>query len=343
MILMMTIDTEEEWDWDGPFPTEGARVENVTRLNGFQQLCATYGLATTYFVSHAVMADARARDALLELHAGGGVELGMHVHPWNTPPVETNRIVTARDSFLHNHPEPLIRRKLDVSLEQFRAAGITPTSFRGGRYSSSDAIRRWLVDHRFVADCSAVPYTRWRDDGAPDYSTRDPFPVRFHGRAEGYPLWDIPLTVAFTRGPFDFWARVFDRVEGSRLAHLRLIGLAHRVGLIRRVWLNFDTPDTAQWLDVIIRLKALGAPCVTITVHSTSLVAGVNPYTRTADDERRLFARIDRLFADLARVPGLKFRTASDAAGVLEERVTGRAGASGTGSLAGAIRAGERA
>ena len=318
MLLMMTVDTEEEWDWEGPFPVEGCRVDNVTRLGRFQTVCSTYGIATTYFVNYTVIADPRARDVLLELQSAGGAELGMHIHPWNTPPLEPGRVVTSRESFLHTYPDPMIRRKLDASFDAFRRTGVTPTSFRGGRYSSSVSIQRWLIDHGFVADCSVVPYTRGRDVGSPDYLDRDLFPVRLQPPGALQPLWEIPLTVGFTRRPFELWARAFDRIERSRLASLRLIGLAHRLSLVRRLWLNFDMPHSDGWLDLIRELMDSGVPSVTITVHSTSLVAGMNPYTRTTDDERRLYARIERFFGELARVPGLSFCTASDAARALE-------------------------
>src|SRR5690606_11838247 len=113
----------------------------------------------------------------------------------------------ARASFLHNHRAEIARAKLETVYGAFRTAGIVPTSFRGGRYSSGGAIHDFLFEHGFVADCSVVPYTTWNDDGAPDFRDRDLFPVRLPSREGCLPLWEIPLSLGFSRSPFGFWAR----------------------------------------------------------------------------------------------------------------------------------------
>ncbi|PTB98586.1 WalW protein, partial [Marinobacter sp. Z-F4-2] len=34
--FVLSVDTEEEWDWDGPFPNKVISVENVDHLPVFQ-------------------------------------------------------------------------------------------------------------------------------------------------------------------------------------------------------------------------------------------------------------------------------------------------------------------
>jgi hypothetical protein len=71
--FMMTVDTEEEWDWGSGWPTTGLSVTNVYRLPRFQEVCSRYGVATTYFVNQAVLDDAQSRQTVLDLAARHGV------------------------------------------------------------------------------------------------------------------------------------------------------------------------------------------------------------------------------------------------------------------------------
>ncbi len=320
VLVMTTVDTEEEWDWSGPYPVERCSVANVAGLERFQSLCDRYGMHATYFTNHAVMADPLGRETVQALAERPGVEVGMHIHPWNTPPITKTEGVTSRDTYLHNALPGIVDEKLGAAYGALVEAGLRPTSFRGGRYSSGGRIHEFLRRHGFVADCSVVPYTSWAEDGAPDYRGRDLMPVRLAPRAGEAALWELPLSMGYTRQPFATWARVFERIEGSALRRLRLIGIAERLGLVRRVWLNFEIGDRHDWTPFLVLLQRMGVPCITLTLHSSSLVAGPGPYTRTADDERRIFGQIEHVFATLRRLPGFQPATASHVATTLESR-----------------------
>src|SRR4029079_19657071 len=98
----VTIDTEEEWDWNGPWPTAQLSLSNISLLPHFQDICERYGIATTYFVDQAVWDEPGARDRMLRIAERPNVEIGMHIHPWNNRPVVGPIPVRARDTFLHN-------------------------------------------------------------------------------------------------------------------------------------------------------------------------------------------------------------------------------------------------
>jgi hypothetical protein len=205
-----------------------------------------------------------------------------------------------------------------MSLEQ---AGIRPTSFRGGRYSSGGEIHRFLQEKGFIAECSVVPHTAWSEDGSPDFRHRDVYPARLAPvQADGSPLWEIPLSMGFTRRPFGTWAAAFRFIEGSPLRHFRLIGIAERFGLLRRVWLNFEVNDPYDWTPFLLLLQRMNVPCVTFTVHSSSLFAGPGPYTRTPEDEKRIFRQIARVFQQLNELKGFEPATATEAALFLESK-----------------------
>lgn len=314
----LTVDTEEEWDWSSGCPTGGYTTRNIQALPRFQALCERFQLAVTYFANYAVLRDPQARDVVVELAHRHGVEIGLHIHPWNTPPIVSPDPVPTRETFLHNLPESVACDKLNAVYQTFTESGLAPVSFRGGRYSTSPAIQGWLIGKGFIADASVVPYTRWHDEGAPDYGSRTPEPIRHAGNSrQKSALWEIPLTRGFTRRPFAFWNRCYDRVERSPLRKLRLIGVAERLGLIRKIWLNFEQHTAEELLDCLKRLRNWQWPYACLTLHSSSLTAGMSPYTRTSADETRLFEKLETVFRQI-HAEGWQPATVGDVARHLE-------------------------
>jgi hypothetical protein len=317
----MTIDTEEEWDWGAGWPTRDLSLSNIQVLPRFQALCTRYGVATTYFTNQAVFDDPDALRVLLGMAKSPRVEIGMHIHPWNTPPLDSSVPVTPRTTFLHNLPREAILAKLSSVYSRFSQNGLRPTSFRGGRYSSGGTIHEFLRDHGFLADASVVPYSTWDDDGAPDYRQRDILPVRLPPRHEGdAPFWEVPLTLGFTHRPFALWEKCYDFIRNSWLSQLRLIGIAERIGLVRKVWLNFEDPMGSRMLPFLHLLREVQPPCICFTIHSSSLVAGKGIYTRSQAEEERLYAQMEEVFRTLSNWPEFRPATVTEVARHLEER-----------------------
>ena len=315
----MTLDTEEQWQWHVTYPTSDYTLDNIFELPRFQELCAGHGVKTTYFTNWAVMDNSDTRAVMLALGQRADVEIGMHIHPWNTPPIESHGQVGAHESFLANLPAEQIRAKLSSVYDLFTDADLRPRSFRGGRYSSGGLIHQFLQDKGFAADSSIVPYTTWQDPGAADFRGRGIEPSRIAPVAADKPaLWQIPLTVGFTRGNFDFWAKWYNRIKYSPLSRLRLIGLAERLGLVKRIWLNFDFTPAGEMLDLLHVVRRMHLPYVCLTIHTSSLMAGGNPYSRTEEDVKRLGANVDEVFGAIGRWPEFEPVTISELAGKLE-------------------------
>jgi hypothetical protein len=319
-LVAMTIDTEEEWHWETGWPRENLSVGNIRHLPKLQELCDRHGVATTYYTNQAVLDDGEARQILLEVARHKHVEIGMHIHPWNTPPFDLDKPVHARDTFVHNLPPEVAIPKLESVYQRFVECGVKPTSFRGGRFSCGATVQEFLRDKGLVADSSVVPFTSWDDEGAPDYRHRDCYPVRLAPRRAGdQPFWEIPQTVGFTRRPFRLWQRTFDCIEHTWLRKLRLIGMAERSGLVRRVWLNFEFPAGRNMLPFLRKLRRMKLPCICLSVHSSSLMAGRNGLTPTKADEDRIFAYMEEVFGTLAEWPDFQPATITEAALQLEE------------------------
>src|SRR5262245_43685310 len=319
-LYTMTVDTEEEWHWNTGWPTQDLRLENIGRLPKFQDLCERHQVATTYFTNQAVFDNPEARAIVLGIAKRRHVEIGMHIHPRTRPSFDRREPVQARDTFVENLAQDTVIAKLDSVYQRFTENGLQPTSFRGGRYSCGPIVRDYLRRRGFVADSSVVPFITWSDDGAPDHRERDLAPKRFAPRQpEEQAFWEIPLTLGFTRRPFRFWQRTLDRIEHSWLGKLRLIGIAERLGIVRRVWLNFEQPMGRNMLPLLKKLRHMNLESIVLTVHSSSLMAGKNEFTPTAADEERLFAYMDEVFSTLAQWPDFQPATITETARRLEE------------------------
>ncbi|MEP3479814.1 MAG: hypothetical protein ABJZ55_11250 [Fuerstiella sp.] len=285
----VTIDTEEEWDWDSGWPTSIPAIENIRHLQTFQDVCSKYEAATTYFVNRAVLDSPVIDDVIRDFQDREHCEMGMHIHPWNTPPI-SNQAVTAEESFIANLPDDVANQKLQHVYDHLISAGITPTSFRGGRYSCGPNTQKFLRNNGFIADASPVPFTQWDSPGSPDFASRDGRPVRIDDN-DLPPLWELPLTLGFTRNPQRLYAKLFQTIRQSPLRHLRLIGLAERLGIVRRVWLNFEDPMGDNMLPYLQQLRKERPFYVCFTLHSSSLLPGGNLYVPTNDDVQRLLKR----------------------------------------------------
>ena len=294
-LFAVSIDTEEQWNWNGGWPVTSHSMENIGVLPQFEQLCAKHGANTTWFTNWSVMNHGPSRATMLEIASRPGVELGMHIHPWLTPPSDLEMASKPRGSFLHNYPVDQIHAKLSSVYELFEKQGLKPRCFRGGRYSSGGAIHDFLLSKGFVADSSVVPFGTWSDDGAPNYRDRDLRPQRIAPHSGGHGLWEIPLTRGFTRVQFRFWSALFDRFDSAVLRHLRIIGILGKLGVVKRVWLNFEDTSADEMLAFLHVLRRLQMPFVGFTVHSSSLTTGGNPYSVTDNQVHRIWQTADEV------------------------------------------------
>ena len=315
----VTVDTEEEWDWSSGYPTQSQHVSNIEALPRFHDACSKWGVPVTYFTNHAVLSQPKTRPVLRELKNSGTAEFGLHIHPWNTPPLAASESVSARESFLANLPQELALAKLDSVYEVFSECDLpVPTSYRGGRYSTSPWIQEDLVHRGCRADASILPFTTWHDEGAPDFRDRNPWPRRCYQRGWPSAIWEIPLTLAFTRRPWDCWRWLYQLGEKTPWRQLRCIGICERL-FIRRIWINLENELGEASLDLLKLIRRTDLPHVNITLHSSSLKAGCSPYSASNSQVESLYRRLDEILSLLRQWPEFQPVTVSDVATLLEK------------------------
>src|SRR5262249_18406370 len=144
-------------------------------------------------------------------------------------------------------------------------------------------------------------------------------PTRLPPRQTGESaLWEIPLTLAFTRRPFGLWRSVYSLFARPGLRWLRVIGLLEKTGCVRKAWLNFEDPLGRRMLPFLRKLRRLALPCVCFMLHSSSLMAGGNPYTPSVEAEERIFRQIDEVLAEVANWQDWQHATVTEVARALE-------------------------
>ena len=95
-LYSITVDTEEEWNWSSGYRTISRDVSNIHSLETFQNTCDELDAKVTYFVNHAVLANRTTASIIRDLADNPNVEIGLHIHSWNTPPLSDKTEVSAK-------------------------------------------------------------------------------------------------------------------------------------------------------------------------------------------------------------------------------------------------------
>ncbi len=108
--FVVTVDTEEEFDWAKPFERTGHGLSHVPRLAKFQQFCEGFGVAPIYLIDYPIASDPAVGMALGDAVRHGRAEIGVQLHPWVNPPHQEQ--LNVFNSFAGNLPPALERAKL---------------------------------------------------------------------------------------------------------------------------------------------------------------------------------------------------------------------------------------
>jgi len=308
--LVITIDTEED-NW-GAFCTSGHTLENVDRIPVLQEIFDAYEVRPTYLVTYPVATDARSIAILRAIEKSGKCEIGMHCHPWNTPPFGED--LDEFNSMLCNLPEDLQYRKMSVLNDAIiKAFDTRPVAFRSGRWGFDGRVARNLCRLGYKIDTSITPYTDWRSSSGPDYSKIPPYPFVFsQGKVSGdisdTRLLEIPASVGYLRGNWAFCNTVFNTLKKTPLNRLGLIGLSDKLNLLNKVSLTPELYEGEQMIKLARRFLKDGHKVINMFFHSTTLKAGLTDFDKVNTDENLFLERIKDflLFAKKSGIESIK-------------------------------------
>lgn len=279
--FIVTVDTEEEFDWSSPFARAKHSLDSIPRLAKFQQFCESYGVAPVYLMDYPVVTDPRAAEVLGGAVAQGRAEIGVQLHPWVNPPHDEE--LSIHNSFAGNLPASLERakfRSLRDAIE--RTFGVAPQIYRAGRYGVGPDTAQTLSQTGIAIDTSVRALFDYSSQGGPDFRDH-PLAPWWIDRRNG--LIELPLTTVF-------WGVL--RRQGRALHPAlwrvpRLRGLLARLGMLERIPLTPEGVAAGEAVKGIDIALDDGLPVLVFSFHSPSLRPGHTPYVRNDDDLDRFY------------------------------------------------------
>jgi hypothetical protein len=273
IIFVLSIDTEEEWNWSGAFPQKVANVNNIDKLPAFDSLCENLAIRPTYFVDYAVSDNKNAVEKMLTFTTKGNCEIGAHLHPWCNPPYFGE--VGEDESHVVNLPVEQVSQKLDALMASIESGfGVKAKSFRTGRWGIDKNVMGLLIKNGITLDSSVYPFYQneyfscvgsptlpyWPDLNAP------------LNQGNQQTIYELPVTVGFNRTNFEFANSVHTVFAKPPLSWTRFNGIAWHVHLLRKIYLCPELSAPEDMLTLCEKVIDKGYPVLHMYMHSSSLL-----------------------------------------------------------------------
>jgi len=279
--FILTVDTEEEFDWLEPLARHNQKVEALPALATFQSFCEERGIVPVYLVDYPVADAAVAGETLRAAIEAGKAEVGVQLHPWVNPPFDEE--VTNFNSFAGNLSRDLERAKFMALRDRIEQTfGTAPRIFRCGRYGAGANTADILIEGGIAIDTSVRSCFDYSKGGGPNY--RD-HPLQPYWLDRAAPLLELPLTTTYWGPLRQLGPWLYPRLW--RLPQLR--GLLSRLGLLERIPLTPEGVSAAEAIRGIDMALDLGLPVLVLSFHSPSLAPGNTPYVRSAADLEQFY------------------------------------------------------
>jgi hypothetical protein len=308
MDLIVTIDTEGDDAWRRS-KTE-LSTENLAFIAPFQDLCDRYGVKPTYLCTWEVVEDPRF-ESLRGYQEAGLAEIGTHLHPWTSPPMERpqNGIdLGALHAFPSELEPALFADKLRLLTERiYERTGSQPRSYRAGRWGFSAEHIPTLIELGYLVDCSVTPCVSWEHtsgfaQNGPDFRTAPSAPyfldrddVRRSGQST---LLEVPMTILFTNQRMARSRRLQDLY--SRYRRTLPARAINKLFRLEPQWFRPYPHMTFERLKAIYEAAVRERlPAIEMMFHSSELMPGGSPYHRDRAAVGRLNEKLEQVFGYL--------------------------------------------
>ena len=275
--FLLSVDTEEEWDWEGEFPESDFSVENLQRLPDFQQYCEGNGIRPCYFVDYPAAALLSKQTAFMQSVERSTCELGAHLHPWANPPyfgkpTESNSHVVNED-IMHL----LYTRGFDID---------------------SSVYPFYKNDYFDCYGSPLIPY--WPD-------TQN---VLAKGQQRN--IIELPVTVGFNRTPFERSAKIHDATQHPLLQTCKITALLWHTNLLKKIYLSPEVSDTTSMIQLAEASIKSGHNCLHMFFHSSNLITNSTGFFKTDNAYELIVKRISKVLAHLQQRYHVQFMTPSE-------------------------------
>jgi len=318
IIFILSIDTEEEWDWSGAFPSKNFSVNNINEIPAFQTFCQELGIKPTYFVDYAVANNPQAATTLKELNKNY-CEIGAHLHPWANPPFynETNE----ESSHVVNLPIEQVKEKLQaLNCEIAKNIGQQPKSFRTGRWGINGDILHLLKNEKITVDSSVYPLF------CNDYFSCEKAPT--HPYWPSYDdtssigsqndIFEIPVTSGFNRSNYSFWQKMHKTFEKPPFTWMRINGILWQTSILRKLYLSPELCSAKDMITLAETSLKKGQNVLHMYLHSSSLIENVTGLSNEINARESICQKINLVIKHLTKKhKNIRFCTISEAKTIL--------------------------
>lgn len=294
-LFLLTVDTEEEWNWNGELPKPPFSTQNIKHIPELQNLCAEFGVRPTYFVNHAVVDVALNVDILKKYFVSGECDIGAHLHPWSNPPVREQ----INDKYSHaiNLDNSLVREKLEILTSRLQKEfGTHPFSFRAGRWGMNADHIKILASLGYRVDSSVQPYlsdTYFSYAKAKTSPCRPSFQDLLTEDDNQTQILEVPASRGFTRPQFEILQKIHELCSVPPLRWFRLIGIMWQLKIMRKVAITAEDTDSSDVCKCIDAHISRGDTVINMYIHSSDLLpGGGTPYVTNETDKSQFMTNL---------------------------------------------------
>ncbi|WP_339521528.1 hypothetical protein [Pseudomonas sp. EL_65y_Pfl2_R96] len=323
--LVISIDTEVDW-----FDKKTNLLTNVVpSMKLSSEIASRYGFHLTHFCTYEVLNDPECQQEIQRQIAAGPCEIASHLHVWSTPPFQNpNQHQVDEhwiDGFQSELPDDLLTAKLkSLHNKIHEVTGRFPTSHRAGRWAIDHRTMDFLEDNGYAVDSSmthGVSQTQMKgvsefikeNDGTcpktPYYPSRSR--LSKPGRSNSYRVLQVPVPLLRKAHPavkFNYPGKSWF-IERRRVQKRALpTALSFRPNYLMK------NDDYKSLITSLFKDNQLNV--FTMMYHSSELIEGQSPSSKTADRTKQTIARLE-MTLELAAKMGIKPLLLSDTPKIL--------------------------
>ena len=307
LLATLVVDAEEDFNWIRPHYGIHHSIANMLNLSQFQEIAKSYEAYPAYLLTYPILENRNAVKRLTRLYDRGECDLGIQLHSWVTPPFDVSveeRALDVSYSFAGNLPPALERLKLMELQRRFHESfGFFPTNYRAGRYGLGKDTPAVLEELKLLIDTSLAPRTDFSLEGGPDYSDFAFTPFWYGGEN---PILELPLCREIVGWAGAVAPRLYKSATQGRFSRLKTSALSW-VRCAERITLSPEGNDVRAMKRLARALTRRGIPILIVSLHSSSLSVGTNPYVTSKKDVHHLYDRLSQILAFLKDELHVKF------------------------------------
>lgn len=204
---------------------------------------------------------------------------------------------------LFNLKRELQYKKIESLHEKIhRNFGVEPVTFRAGRWGFDQTVAENMFKIGYKVDCSVSPYVNWQSYHGPDFSNWTPGIQRLYleNMEHDHFLLEIPATIGFLQPNFNLCNKLFNAISNSWLKHFRMIGVLDKLKMLNKLWLSPEMYDGIEMIKLANSVKREGYVLLNMFFHSSSLKAGLTPFTKSLEGESVMMKRIEDFLKNMA-------------------------------------------